>query len=410
VERSLVKPPRLVEDPAWERAVLGPFVARAREALFRQLRTGVCEVDVTSTLERAYRSVSFYQRRFATMALGVDELARASLPLTRRADLAQGVEHFLSHPLEPWAFERGWLGKTSGSTGEPIAYLRDPRTLAWFWAFVDFALAYAGRPSFPQGGTVALLDAIAHMPEYQASLPLLHEGRFEKRSDPRGLEAHVITGDPESLAVLAEIDLPRPPALVLSSAFAMPRPLKEAIAARTGATVLEYYATQETSVIGVGCLRGNGFHALSGACAIEENAGELVVTPTNNPSFVLIHYAPGDLGTVRAIDCACGLSGPTVVELAGRTDVRFDARVGTFAAGLVGPLLSRLPVLEHRLVQHSVERYTLLHRGEALAPESLIPLKTRLAELSGGAIELAVRRVEELPRSKAKPEPFVRDA
>jgi phenylacetate-coenzyme A ligase PaaK-like adenylate-forming protein len=403
---SLVKPPRLVEDPDWERAVLGPFVDEARVALMRQLETGVAEIDVDSTRRRAYRSVSFYQRRFADLALGIDELDAA--PPTRRTDLALGVEHFLAHPLEPWALQRGWLGKTSGSTGEPVTYLRDPRTLAWFWAFVDFALAYAGRKPFPRGGTIALLDAIAHMPEYGAFLPLLHDGRFEKRSDARGLSAHVITGDPESLAVLAEIDLPSPPELVLSSAFAMPRPLMKAIAERTGAAVIEYYASQETSIMGIGCRLGRGFHALSGACAIEELDGEIVATPTNNPSFVLIRYAPGDLGSVRATECACGLSGPTVVELAGRTNVRFDARVGTYAAGLVGPLLSRLDVLEHRLVQHARDRYVLVHRGKELSPDALVPLKTRLAELAGGPVELEVKRVETIPRDKAKPEPFVR--
>lgn len=405
-----MKPPRLVEDPDWERAVLGPFVAEARGALMRQLATGVAEIDVGPTLQRAYRSVSFYQRRFADLALGIDELSIAALPATRRADLARGVEHFLAHPLEPWALGRGFLGKTSGSTGEPVTYLRDPRTLAWFWAFVDFALAYAGREPFPRGGTIALLDAIAHMPEYGAFLPLLHDARFEKRSDARGLAAHVITGDPESLAVLAEIDLPRPPALVLSSAFAMPRALAKAIAERTGATVLEYYASQETSIIGIGCKLGHGFHALSGACAVEELGGEIVVTPTNNPSFTLIRYAPGDLGEVRDVTCPCGLSGPTVVELAGRTNVRFDARAGTYAAGLVGPLLARLDVLEHRLVQHAPDRYTLVHRGEELASEALIPLKIRLAELAGLPIELEVRRVEVIPRDKPKPEPFRRSS
>ncbi|MGZ3454934.1 MAG: hypothetical protein ACXVEF_35355 [Polyangiales bacterium] len=410
MERSLVKPPRLVEDPAWERAVLGPFVEATRHALFEQLRTGVAKVDVGPTLRRAYDSVPFYQRRFASLALGRDELAHAELPITRRADLASGVEHFLVHPLEPWALERGWLGKTSGSTGEPVAYLRDPRTLAWFWAFVDFALAYAKQPAFPRGGTIALLDAIEHMPEYDAALPLLHDGRFEKRSHPAGLAAHVITGDPESLAVLAEIDLPTRPRLVLSSAFAIPHALKKAIEERTGAAVIEYYATQETSVIGIGCRLGRGFHALSGGCLVEAIEGEIVATPTNNPSFTLIRYAPGDLGVVRDVECACGLSGPTVIGLSGRAHVQFDARSGTYAAGLLGPLLARLDVFEHQLVQHAPERYSLVYRGRELVEDAILPLKTRLAELSGVAIDLRLRRVDRIERNTAKPQPFVRGA
>jgi len=410
VER--LAPPKLLVDPAWERAVLGPFVAKARRALQRQLATGEVEIDPGPTLERAYRSVPFYQRRFAERALGLHDLqdprALGYLPITRRSDVAEHFTDFLVHPLEPFALGRGWLGRTSGSTGVPISYLRDPRTHAWFWAFVDFALGYVGRR--PTRRPIVLLDSLAHLPQYEAELPLFHGARFYKRASAapdledelRRLRPQVITGDPESLAVLGGMSIGAP--LVLSSAFAMPLATRHALEA-TGAALLEYYATQETSVIGVSCRHGHGFHALSGACLFEAIDGELVLTPTHNPSFILIRYAPGDHGTV--VDdgrCPCGLSGPRIASLEGRTHVRFAAANGTFPAASVGPLLARLPVVEHQLVQHAADRYTLRVRG--IEHLSTGVLKARLAELAGMPVRLDVVRVESIPRSGSKPEPF----
>lgn len=425
---SWVPTPRLVVDPAWERSILGPTVERARSALRLQLERGVADTDPRPTLARAYASVPFYQSSFARLALGARDLedprALAMIPPTRRSDLACGVEPFLSMPVERFALERGWLGRTSGSTGEPVEYLRDPRTHAWFWAFLDFALAYAEVPNAAPRRAVVLLDALDHMPEYDARLPLFHDATFAKRSASRpdlaaaleALEPVVITGDPESLAPLARLDLPprARPSLVLSSAFTMPASLRDAIAAATGAAVLEYYATQETSVIAIGCRAGRGFHPLSGACHVESIAGELgpelVVTPLHNPSFVLVRYAPGDLGAVvdDATPCACGLAGPRIASLDGRTAIAFDGACGPFAAGLLGPLLARLPVLEHQLVQRASSRYELRYRAAAaLARDRVAAVEGRLAELSGAPIDLELVQLDgPLPRSGAKPAPY----
>jgi len=408
VERPLITPPRLLDDPAWERAVLGPFVDRARRKLFAQLATGVAENHPRAALVRAYRAVPFYQERFKRAALGLDDLrdprALSSIPLTRRADLAAGVAPFLVHPVAPFALERGWLGRTSGSTGEPIGYLRDPRTHAWFWAFLEFALAYVGRRA--TDAPVMLLDALEHMPEYSAELPLFHGARFVKQSARKPIRSapQIVTGDPESLAALVDSDVR--PSLVLSSAFPMPAALKHTIEARTGAVVLEYYATQETSVIAIGCRDGHGYHPLSGACHVEIVGGEVCVTTLHNPSFLLLRYTPGDLASLGDEVCSCGLRG-TITTLAGRTHVRFAGANGEFAAGLVGPLLARLPILEHQLVQLAIDRYLLRYRGAPLRGEALTQLRTRLGELAGVPIHLELANVSSIPRTTAKPQPFV---
>jgi len=275
---------------------------------------------------------------------------------------------------------------------------------------------------------VVLLDSLGHLPEYEARLPLFHRSRFAKisvgRSDDeiarilRRLAPQVITGDPDSLACLARIELPprRRPSLVLSSSFALPDALARAIAETTDAAVLEYYGAQETSVIALSCRCSRGFHALSGACRLEsvpvgDGTRELVVTPLHNPSFVLLRYAPGDLGMVEDDDapCPCGLRGPRISRLEGRAHVRFAGfDGGSFAPGTLTPLLSRLPVLEHQLIQRTPDRYELrYHARQSMAKDLIRPIVERLRDLSRGPAKLSLSRSSgPLHALGEKPKPF----
>ncbi len=431
---SLVEPARILDDPRWERSALGPFVRRGRSRLFSQLRGSAPNLDVVPTLLRAYDGVPYYQALFRRLALGRDDLrdprAFAAIPPTTRAELArEGIAPFLFHPIRPSdeaLFARAWLGRTSGSTGAPVAYLRDPRTVAWFCAFLDFTLAYTRRREFeprsPRG--VLLLDTLGHRPEYDVALPLLHGVRLSKRSITRGdralretlleLRPRIVTGDPDSLAPLARLDLPprARPSLVLSGAFALPSSLRQAIAEATGAAVVEYYATQEISVVGLSCRLGQGFHLLSGATHVSTTSGELLLTPVAAPSFTLIRYAPGDLGELSALSgaCACGLRGPLITALLGRTNVHFVTPTGsTFAPGPLAPLLARLPVREHVLEQLTVDRYVLrVSEGRALATEHVAEIERRLSELAGATVELLAEHVTRaLHPVGEKPKPYV---
>ena len=424
-----------LDDPDWEVARLGPGVDRARARLAAQRAGRPPCLDPTPRLLLALRRVPHYQALFARLGLGEHDLRRPEawdlLPITRRADLAAGADRFCAHPVDPDTLERGWLGLTSGSTGEPVPYFRSPATLGWFYAFVDFAMAYAERPPIvagPRAGVV-LLDSLAIRPPYAVDLPLLRGTRFAKL-DATGstaalgtsltrLAPRVVTGDPDSLGRLAELDLPASarPDLVLSTAFGMPPAIRRAIAEATGAEVIEYYATQECAVIGIGCRRGRGYHQLDGLAAVETAptaAGEpeLVITPLGDPWFVLLRYAPGDLGRLTGglhDRCACGLVGPRIESLQGRASVLFALPGGgAFAPGRLTPLLSRLPARAFRLEQRSPRRYTLaLHADAAPHPALLEPIERALRRLVGAdvALELAVGPAP--PRGPGgKPEPF----
>ena len=435
--RPLLETLLVSEDHEWERTVLGPRLAPAREALARQLHTGRPDTDPRPILQRALRSVPYYQQVFQSLGLGAHDLddprALALVPPTRREDLRDRLPEFLSYPVDHDTLERGWRGYTSGSTGEPVAYFRPPVTIAWFYPFVDFALAYVGRPPVvagPRAGIVQL-DALGLRPPYGVTLPLFHGTRFEKldasdgnpdlRAQLTALAPRVITGDPQSIARLVEFELPPEtrPDLVISSAFTLPSELSAAVTEATGAEVLDTYCSQETSLVGLSCRLGRGFHLVSGASHVEtlpipgSGETEILVTPLDNPAFVLLRYAPGDLG--RLVDdgqrCPCGLSGRRLTELRGRTATLFDAvDGGSFAPGQLNPLLSRLPVAAFQMEQHRVDRYTLKLCSDRLPSPALVaPIRASLERLAGDRVEIELTLTESpVVRGGNKPEPFRR--
>jgi len=426
----------------------GAAIRRAREDLMA-LRERPVAAPAAPLLLHAYDHIPFWRERMRHAGLTRHDLARPdallALPPLSRAEVQARGPDMTDRSATPSVQDDFYTGTTSGSTGEPLRYVQDGLGFLWFWAFVDFALAYAGRaapPLRPLESGVHLLCALGHSPGYEDLVPLLHGTRFRKwnvgeagfaTGIARAAPA-VCTGDPDSLAAL--LGTRARPRLILSSAFAMPPDLRARLEAETGAVVLEYYSAAEMGPIGVACRAGRGYHVLTPAVVVEEAAiegagvgagagagaggeagatgalSELLVTNLRNVHFPLVRYRVGDLGRVEADDgCACGLRSPRVTGLSGRTRALFRARGGRpFDPAAVNPVLARISgLLEARVTERAAGRYELLYRAASpLAEADSSLLRSRLAHLFGGEATLSCERREAPLRLPGeKPRPFV---
>jgi phenylacetate-CoA ligase len=407
----------------------GAAIGAARADLLA-LRDRPVEGELSWLLVAAWDRIPFWRERMRRVGLIRADLARGAPALAALPPLTRAEVQARFHDLrDPAPDGDDYVGTTSGSTGEPARYVADGFGFLWFWAFVPFALALAGRarpPLRPLGNGVHLLCALSHSPEYGSLVPLLRWTRFRKWNvrAPGFADAiaraapAVCTGDPDSLAAL--LGTRARPRLLLSSAFAMPVALRERLERETRAAVLEYYSAAETGPIGVACPLGRGFHVLTPAALVEDapvpgaqdGARELLVTNLRNRRFPLIRYALGDLGRVEPDDgCPCGLRAPRVVALSGRTAALFArADGGRFDPAGVNPVLARIPgLLEARLEERGPGAYRLLYRaGAPLGEEALEAIRARLAFLRGGAASLEVVRAGAPLRAPGeKPRPFV---
>ena len=370
----------------------------------RQLSTGVAEIDVGPTLQRAYRFGKLRSTAVRRLRSGIDELCFRRC--RRHVDrISRSVEHLLAHPLEPWALHCGWLGGPAACTRR--ARRLSPGSCA--------TLAWSGPSSTSPS---PMPKAVSPRRHHRLRRHRAHAGvrrvpssapRWSVRQTERRTRSH------DAITVIPVARRPRrdrSPAAAPSSCSPAPSPCP---ARRPRLPSAPGLPCSDTNVkpgdLGHRHRLQAGSRvrrALRGLRGRGGDRGSRRRDRTIQSSFVLIRYAPGDSGgTVRDGLCV-RTSGPMVVELAGRTNVRFAARVGPIL-WVRGPLLARLDVLEHRLAQHAPIGTLDPPRARAVARVA-DPLEYG-SPSSREVHRSHVRRVDAIarePSGKAKPEPFVR--
>lgn len=385
---------------AWQLARYGAPLSRWRRAL-RSGEDGTSRVR--ALLRVAEEETAYYPEAFHRAGVSWRDLRRAEdlvhFPTLSRATLQERFHELFARRVNGRDVNEGWLGKSSGSTGEPVRFFMDGESIHFFSAFLKFLWERLQLGPLPRPGStgVVLLCTLPRSAVYETWLPLFRGTRFRKlhRAEPgaeatlQRLSPAVITGDPDSLARLVEMDVAVQPRLILSSAFSLSRDLADALTRKTGAQVVDYYSMAETGPLGWSCEPGSGrFHTLLPAAVLEESAGEIVVTNIRNRLFPLVRYRTGDAGAVRQGTCSCGESGTILDALSGRLASRFLTREGV----LVDPsqlqaLLCRLGVRQFQLVQRATGDVTLRHHG---GPEpDVTEVRFALERLVGGPVTLS---------------------
>lgn len=396
-----------------------------RDELYFWLRNSCHHQGPTLRMQRmllhAFDSCSFYRQRWSAAGFVRADMLRDEvlelLPVVRRRDLMDSP--LASSELAEHELSDLFVGRTSGSTGEPLRFVADALHNFSFWPFVQGMARYhqvAGgqltlRPFLTE---VVQLCGLGHSPEYSSLLPALRWVRAAKwhaqKPDTVGrIEAAqpaIVTGDPDSLLLLLSCRVR--PQLVLSSAYTLPADTKHALETHLGCPVVDYYSAQETGPLAFACRLGFGHHVLAPFCSVSTVGDELVVSHSRNRAFPLIRYALGDSGVVRHVSCECGIVAPTLVSLSGRSNVRFRThRHEVFDPRRLTPLLTRMAGLQaHSLVELARGKYVLRMEGRVV-PDEVLMLRRSLDEHFGAPTQLTVEQHVRLFAPSQKPTPFV---
>jgi len=358
--------------------------------------------------------VPFIERALA----GVLDLERdwERVPTTSRADLARAPWEFV--PVDE-PLDRMVIYRTAGTTGHPITVPHHPLAVRLYEPLLEHALARHGAPAAFSRGEVAcfLVGAQIRTYTYAAVLAAWNEAGFAKlnirQTDwPRegsqaryfaDLAPRLFTGDPISFAEMMRMDLPGSPMALVSTSVAMSPGLKQRLAARYRAPVIDWYSLVETGPIGYICPRSpSTYHVLppdvhvealrpdGTACGPGER-GEIAITGGRNPFAPMLRYRTGDWGRLDPSPCACGDAMPRLLDLEGRVPVLFRAADGTPVSTVdLSRLLREHPLLLHEFVQRSDQSCELVCRP---LPDALVDLARVEADLRRalGAVRLEVR-------------------
>ena len=391
-------------------------------------------------VEHAYSRVPYYRRVMDEHGLIPSDIRTVAdlpkLPILAKADIRAAGDSLISSD-----FDRRQLRgmRTSGSTGEPLAFYgtRNDQTTFGLARFLR-ALDWGGvRPGHRHGllrrapehlhGDAKLARRLA---DKGRRLVGLQYGTFSDEVltilvDRLNRERlHSIEGSPPVVAAVAafvrrnNLPAPRLNAIICGGEQLYPcerRLLKEVF----GPEPHSKYSSFEVFEIASECPAHRGLHIHAedlvvevvdeeGAALQPGHTGRVVLTNLHSYGVPFLRYEIGDYGAIDTGPCACGRGLPRLVGMLGRTSELIVTNTGNrvFAADIDLEALSSLGVRQYRIVQDEVGKvdvFIVWHTdvGPAARTAGEGHISAALSKSIGDGMLVVVHAVDEIPTSRS---------
>ncbi|MDL2274416.1 phenylacetate--CoA ligase family protein [Oscillospiraceae bacterium OttesenSCG-928-G22] len=374
-------------------------------------------------------------REFAGLAEQIEAdpfSALLQFPLLTKQAYMACPDDFLSDTVQK---EQLILNRTGGSTGEPVKFYMDRKTVEYYEAARWRGLSW--RNVTPGSRSVMIWGNPFELSQNEQRAHARKERFLKNRVilsaydiDPKRIDEIVraidrfrpeyLYGYPSPMTTVAELMLVRglrlrtPLKVVVSTAETLTPAARDTIEAAFGAPVANEYGARDAGILAYECPEG-GMHISSENVFLEVvhpetgeplpsgEFGVLLATDLNNFSQPRLRYRLGDTGILSDQTCSCGRSLPLIESLEGREDSMFVRTDGGFVHGNAFTQLARALdcIARFQVVQKSPELAVLnvvLRPGEGDPARDLALLVERASALLPGT-ELQIERVNDIPLS-----------
>ncbi|HJV36214.1 hypothetical protein [Geomonas sp.] len=379
-------------------------------------------------VEYAYQQVPFYREKYQRAGFTPDQLRLPEdvrrVPLltkeeVKRADLSSGSYRGMR-------FRRS----TSGSTGQPLVYYKDPESMrhmdailyrdySWYGVDVGFRQArFWGLP--PAGASRYTTQAIDLLLNRVRISPFeLEEKKYLGFLETlQRFRPQYIYGYAQSIYQfchyfhLRGIDLSGlgVGCVIVTSEMIFPSQLR-VISEVLGCRTPQEYGCTEVGIIGFECPMGS-MHLMENLLVetvpAEEGEGDnIVVSELNGRLFPFIRYQIGDRGAISDRRCGCGRELKVLEQLTGRKDDFIRCREGKLVdAYLVEYLVSGMPgrlgtVHQFKMVQTEMTSLRLMMVASGNRDGIRGYLCGKLAEIVGPGMVIDLEFVPSIAREKS---------
>ncbi len=401
---------------------LSTIRGRKRFALYDRIRDSLYQprneiearaiASLRGILVHAYETTRAYRLLMDDAGINPREITRLAdirlLGITEKAAIRDNPNDYFSSAARR---EKCQKKSTSGSSGTPLTFYRDPEYVEWGHAGTMRNMAIAG---WSPGAAIGLIwgyekNVSRKRDLWKAGLTReFYLNAFSQTPQAmdqwtkaiRANEIHFLYGYPSSVSEFArhvlqrDYDLPMK-AVFLTAEMYFPGE-REIVERAFQCRSYNLYGSSEVQNIAFECTRGR-LHIASDFTHVEErlgtgsNAPELITTSFLNTCMPFIRYALGDHGRVLPDACECGIHTP-LLELLGGS--KYDFLEGP--DGIVhGAVLERIfqkieDVRRYQIVQHSLESYTV--RVEIQAGADCGTVMTRVREAAHQILGGLMRR------------------
>ena len=310
----------------------------------------------------------------------ISELSQ--LPLLKKDDIRNGKDSLKARGAGSWDLQSGI---SSGSTGTPVSFYTDKRSLTHSRAYLD---VFKDMQGSKKDMNTARLSGVKVVPLERSRPPfwlyidvfrqlqcsVLH---IDKNTVSSYFEAfkkyHIEHGHGYATGWLflaqaaldAGISIPKFSSIITDSEGLTPGE-QDFLEAAFGCRVYQTYGLGELDTLAVMCPARN-YHIFPGRCIIEitddsgnplpdGSEGNITVTDLDSLHYPYIRYVTGDIGIKGNSTCVCGWKSPYLSTVVGRVDDYLLKKDGRKIGRLSHIMKPAKNVLKSQLVQTDYER------------------------------------------------------
>ena len=369
----------------------------------------------------------WWRQRLAGVPAEVDPEDMASLPIMSRADFREFHEAGAPLPLPP-SHGTTLQHSTSGTSGIPVRFHLSDLATRLVKHQYEADHERQGRDLHKRR-----LIINTRVPEHagqehivQPAMPLVGEGevllRRTTHSDMAGHARWVSKMSPAYISVVPVIWAslhdeyergiapPRGLLQVIPHGESLPPELRERTRAITGASMRDRYSCEEIGPMAFQCpVDETRYHVTQSNAIVEvldEQGrpcasgvpGRLIVTGLHHWASPMLRYDIGDQAAMEP-HCSCGASCPVLSGVVGRRLHMFLLRDGQRVQAFVRAKqwLAAAPILQHRMIQQSVDRVRVeLVLAQALSEEQRQAVAAMLSTVISDQLAYEVHQVTEI--------------
>jgi len=380
-------------------------------------------------IAHCYDHVPYYRRVMGEHGIKPSDIVTTAdlpkLPLLSKDDVKRVAPELVSDGARA---SRTYIGRTSGTTGTPMEYVRDARSVILEQAFIWRHWLGAGLPLWGRRATLrgdAVVPGAQTRPPYwrhnaaehqlvMSSFHLSRDSVPEYVGALRSFKPLALQAYPSSVYFLARTMLELGLTLEVPLVFTASEPVypkqRATIEEALGARVFDFYGQAERVVFAMECHEHRGMHVAPEYGILElvepegphpEGTREIVGTGLLNRAMPLIRYRTGDLTPALGTACPCGRAMPLITTIdtrAGDMIITPDGRFLTFA-GLTHAFMGLKNMVKSQVILDAVDHVRLLIvQAPGYEEADGLAAAASLAEYFGKGIRIDIELVDDIAR------------
>lgn len=379
----------------------------------------------------AYQNVPYYRRAFRERGLLPSDIRKmrdlVKLPILTKREVRK---HKADLTAVNFPQRSRIIGRTGGSTGEPLQFLRDNNTRSWAWGAMSRYFGWAGLRSgegilavgggslggyLGTGRLKAELTRILDVIQKNYFFPVfsLDESMAMEISNlVNKAGVRILRGYPSGLYLLAKYALAHElpfdnVTTCLSTAERLYPHQRETIESVFSADLYDQYGSGEILALAAQCEQKEAYHVfdehviVENLETLEEKNGRVpaIVTDLDNYVMPFIRYELGDVLKLNESKCSCGRGLSTVGKIEGRTHDFLTAIDGRAIPGEFVPHLFQKVEGFDRYFVHQLsesEMIVSIVKNERFSTSEVDELTRVMKSTLGSQMEIRFESVEDI--------------